>query len=163
MLVLQDWVHQRCCVYLIIQIPTYFTLLLKIVEVPVVQTQGTCTHTLEHERTDVVNAVVAEMPISWMCSFLLIMEAHCRGEDPPGVLQERISERIREQVVDAFVPRVVEQVIEVPKIPSRDRILQCAADHSRCSRAGDGESMLVDVREITLRRTEPSNSRMWSS
>ena len=45
------------------------------------------------------------------------------------VLQERISERIREQTVDVHVPRVVEQVSEVSKIPSRDRILQCAVDH----------------------------------
>ena len=57
----------------------------------------------------------------------LIMEEIVEGVK--GVLQERISERISEQVVDAFVPRVVGQVIEVPKILSRDRILQCAADH----------------------------------
>ena len=30
--------------------------------------------------------------------------------------------------MDVHVPRAVEQVIEVPKIPSRDRILQRAAD-----------------------------------
>ena len=44
-----------------------------------------------------------------------------RGEAP---LQERISERIREQIVDAYVSQVLEQVTELPKTPSRDRTLQ---------------------------------------
>ena len=46
------------------------------------------------------------------------------------VLQERISERIREQTVDVHVPRVVEQVSGVPKTSSRDRTLQCAAEQN---------------------------------
>ena len=43
------------------------------------------------------------------------------GMQPP---QERISERIREQIVDTYVSQVVEQVTELPKTPSRDRTLQ---------------------------------------
>ena len=44
-----------------------------------------------------------------------------RGETPR---QERNSEWIREQIVDAYVSQVVEQVAELPKTPSRDRTLQ---------------------------------------
>ena len=38
--------------------------------------------------------------------------------------QERIPERICEQIWDVQLPQVVEQVLVGPKIPSRDRILQ---------------------------------------
>ena len=41
--------------------------------------------------------------------------------------QERILERIREQIVDAHVSQVVERA-GVPKTPSRDRILQCTVE-----------------------------------
>ena len=42
--------------------------------------------------------------------------------------QERIPEKICEQIVDVHVPQDVGQVLEVPKIPSRDRILQCTVE-----------------------------------
>ena len=48
-----------------------------------------------------------------------------RGETP---LQERISERIREQIVDAHVSQVLEQVTKLPKTSSRDRTLQRAVE-----------------------------------
>ena len=38
--------------------------------------------------------------------------------------QEQTCEKICEQIVDVHVPQVVEQVLKVPKISSRDRILQ---------------------------------------
>ena len=43
-----------------------------------------------------------------------------------GVLlcQERIPEKICEQIVDVHVPQVVEQVLDVPKMSCRDRISQ---------------------------------------
>ena len=44
------------------------------------------------------------------------------------VLQERISERIRKQIVDVFVSQVVEQVTEMPKTSNLDRTLQCTAE-----------------------------------
>ena len=44
-----------------------------------------------------------------------------RGTRPPP---ERISERIREQNVDAPMPQMAEQLLEVPKIIPQDRILQ---------------------------------------
>ena len=43
-----------------------------------------------------------------------------------GVWQ--IPEKICEQIVDVHVPQVVGQVLEVPKIPSLDRILQCTVE-----------------------------------
>ena len=49
-----------------------------------------------------------------------------RGTRPP--LQERISERIREQIVDAYVSQVLEQVTKLPKTSSRDRTLQRAVE-----------------------------------
>ena len=44
------------------------------------------------------------------------------GIPPPP--QERIPEKICEQIADVHVPQVVEQVLEVPKNPSQDRNLQ---------------------------------------
>ena len=44
-----------------------------------------------------------------------------RSETP---LHERISERIREQIVDAYGSQVVEQVTELLKTPSRGRTLR---------------------------------------
>ena len=38
------------------------------------------------------------------------------------------SQRSRRSTVDVLVPQAVEQVLEVPKIPSRDRILQCTVE-----------------------------------
>ena len=83
------------------------------------------------------------------------------------VLQERISERIREQTVDVHVPRVVEQVSEVPKIPSRDRILQCAADHVPDVPVPEMVTQLLEVPKIipqdrilqrTVKQTETSGT-----
>ena len=42
--------------------------------------------------------------------------------------QERIPEKICEQIVDVHVPQDVGQVLEMPKIPSRERILQCTVE-----------------------------------
>ena len=41
---------------------------------------------------------------------------------------ERISERIREQIVDAYVSQVLEQVTKLPKSSRRDRTLQRAVE-----------------------------------
>ena len=49
-----------------------------------------------------------------------------RGTRP--LLQELISERIREQIVDACVSQVLEQVTKMPKTSSRDRTLQRAVE-----------------------------------
>ena len=38
------------------------------------------------------------------------------------------SQRSRRSTVDVLVPQAVEQVFEVPKIPSRDRLLQCTVE-----------------------------------
>ena len=64
------------------------------------------------------------------------------------VLQERISERIREQTVDVHVPRVVEQVSEVPKTSSRDRTLQCAAEQNPSVPVPKMVTQLLEVPKI---------------
>ena len=43
----------------------------------------------------------------------------CWGEQPA---------ENRRSIVDVLVPQAVEQVLEVPKIPSRDRILHCTVE-----------------------------------
>ena len=63
------------------------------------------------------------------------------------VLQERISERIREQIVDVHVPRVVAQVTGVPKTSSRDRSLQCTAEQSTDVPEPEMVKQLVEVPE----------------
>ena len=72
------------------------------------------------------------------------------------VLQERISERIREHIVDVHVPRAVEQVTEVPKTSSRDRTLQYTAEQSlRHSAKGS-----LDAYDVTFSLTgyEPNDT-----
>ena len=72
-----------------------------------------------------------------------------RGTRPPP---ERISERIREQIVDAPVPQMAEQLLEVPKIIPQDRILQQTleqfVDRSEATRAdlaGAEKSLVTPV------------------
>ena len=83
------------------------------------------------------------------------------------VLQERISERIREQTVDVHVPRVVEQVSEVPKTSSRDRTLQCAAEQIPDVPVPEMVTQLLEVPKIipqdrilqrTVKQTETSGA-----
>ena len=52
----------------------------------------------------------------------MVAEHGC--DTPWRAPQERISEKICEQIVAVHVPQVFVQVLEVPKISSRDRILQ---------------------------------------
>ena len=89
------------------------------------------------------------------------------------VLQERISERIREQTVDVHVPRVVEQVSEVPKTSSRDRTLQCAAEQNPNVPVPKMVTQLLEVPKIIpqdriLKQTyssiqEDSSAALWTS
>ena len=49
-------------------------------------------------------------------------------EEINAVPWEQISERIRKQIVDAYVSQIVDQDTEVPKTSNRDRTLQCTAE-----------------------------------
>ena len=64
-----------------------------------------------------------------------------RSETPH---QERISERIREQIVDVLLPQMVEQLLEVPKIIHQERILQQTAKQI----ADRSEGKRADLAEV---------------
>ena len=51
----------------------------------------------------------------WIADVLVLLIMEEIVEIVKVVFQERISERIREQIVDVHVPRAVEQVTEVPR------------------------------------------------
>ena len=62
--------------------------------------------------------------------------------------QEQIPEKICEQMVDVHVPQDVGQVLEVPKIQSRDRILQCTGEQILDVPALEKAEQLAEVPKI---------------
>ena len=78
------------------------------------------------------------------------------GTRPPP---ERISERIREQIVDAFVPQMAEQLLEVPKIIHQDRIQQQTVeqfvDRSEAKRAD-----IAKAERLRAKAVAPESPRM---
>ena len=61
---------------------------------------------------------------------------------------------------DVPKPQVVEQVVEVPKTSSQDRILQCAVEQiSRCSSATDDRKVGESVDERVPRQNPGADSR----
>ena len=63
------------------------------------------------------------------------------------VFQERIAERICEQIVDVHVSQVIEQDTEVPKTSNRDRTLQCTAEQILDVLAPEMAKQLVEAPE----------------
>ena len=76
------------------------------------------------------------------------------------------SQRSHRSTVDVLVPQAVEQVLEVPKIPSRDRILQCTVEQIFDVPVLEKAEQLAEVPKIVpqdriQQRTVELFRRMW--
>ena len=104
-----------------------------------------------------MSVLVAELGCdSWDRQDEMAEDTQMLGEQPaePSV-EERISKRISDQTVDVNVPQAVEQVLEVPKIPSRDRNLQWTVEQIPDVLVPEMAKQLVGVAEtVSLNRTQ---------
>ena len=70
-----------------------------------------------------------------------------------AVPRERIAQRICEQIVDVDGSQVAEQDTEAPKTSKpRPNLVACSGTDSRCSRAGDGDTVVGSTEDHTPRQ-----------